>query len=144
MAPNILKPEGEPSREAMRDVLVKMCRGKIHRATVTEANLHYVGSVTLGTELLEASGILPGEAVQVVDVDNGSHLETYTIPGPPGTVCLNGPAARLVQPGDRVIVIAYGWMEEGEAQDWKPRVVFVDPENRILETAGEEEHGSVR
>ena len=130
--------------EAKRGMFVKMCRGKVHRATVTEANLHYVGSITLGKELLEASGILPGEAVQVLDVDNGNRLETYTIEGPRGTVCLNGPAARLVQPGDRVVVLAYGWMEEGEARGWRPRVALVDSENRVVEVLRGEEHGLCR
>lgn len=127
-------------------MLVNMYKSKIHRATVTEANLNYVGSITVDKVLLDASGILPGERVQIVNNHNGERLETYTIEGPSGSgvICLNGAAARLVQPGDTVIIIAYGWMEESEARTFKPRIVFVDKTNQIVDEADVEIHGSVR
>lgn len=124
-------------------VFLKMCRSKIHRATVTEANLHYVGSITIGEDLLELSGILPGEAVQVVDIDNGNRLETYVISGPSGTICLNGAAARLVQPGDKVIIMAFAWMTPEEARGHQPRVVLVDQDNRPSSLIDREEHGAI-
>lgn len=127
-------------------MLVNMYKSKIHRATVTEANLNYVGSITVDKVLLDASGILPGERVQIVNNHNGERLETYTIEGPSGSgvICLNGAAARLVQPGDTVIIIAYGWMEESEAQTFKPRIVFVDRTNQVVDEADVEIHGSIR
>lgn len=127
-------------------MLVNMYKSKIHRATVTEANLNYVGSITIDKELLDASGILPGERVQIVNNHNGERLETYTIEGPSGSgvICLNGAAARLVQPGDTVIIIAYGWMEEAEARAFAPKIVFVDKANRIVDEATVEIHGSIR
>lgn len=127
-------------------MLVNMYKSKIHRATVTEANLNYVGSITVDKVLLDASGILPGERVQIVNNHNGERLETYTIEGPSGSgvICLNGAAARLVQPGDTVIIIAYGWMEESEAHTFKPRIVFVDKTNQIVDEADIEVHGSIR
>lgn len=108
-----------------------MFRAKLHRLRVTEADLYYEGSITLDQELLDACGILPYEKVQVVNVNNGSRLETYTIPGEPGlrTVCLNGPAARLAQRGDEIIVIAYASMTPEEAREHRPRVVIVDENN---------------
>ena len=111
-----------------------MMTGKIHRATVTQADLHYVGSVTVDEELLEAADLLPGELVHIVDVTNGARLETYTIAGPRGSgvIGINGAAARLVQPGDVVILIGYGQCETAEARELRPRVVFVDSENRIV------------
>lgn len=119
-----------------------MMKSKIHRATVTEADLHYVGSITLDTDLMEAADLLPHEKVQIVDVDNGARLETYVIGGPAGsgTVCLNGAAARLVQPGDTVIVISYAEVEEAQARAWEPTVVFVDEHNHIT-GRGPEIHG---
>jgi len=111
---------------------VTMFRGKIHRARVTEADLHYEGSITIDRHLLKASGILPYEKVQVVNVQNGARLETYTIPGEGGSgvVKMNGPAARLAAVGDQVIVIAYGDMTLDEARRHRPRVVLVhDHEN---------------
>lgn len=110
-----------------------MMKSKIHRATVTEANLHYVGSVTVDAELMEQADLLPFEKVQVVDISNGARLETYVIEGRPGsgTVTLNGAAARLVQPGDKVIVISYAEFEEEEARRHRPVVVFVDEQNRV-------------
>ena len=110
---------------------VTMFKGKLHRLTVTEADLHYEGSITLDEELMEAAGLLAYERVQVLNVQNGARLETYTIPAVRGsrTVCLNGPAARLVAPGDEVIVIAYADMTPEEARAHKPRVVLVDGDN---------------
>ncbi len=115
-------------------MLRTMMKSKIHRATVTQADLHYVGSVTVDEELLEAADILPGELVHIVDVTNGARLETYTIAGERGSGVLgiNGAAARLVHPGDVVILIAYGQMETAEARELEPSVVFVDADNRIV------------
>lgn len=109
-----------------------MFHAKIHRATVTGANINYVGSITLDAELMELAGILPHEQVQVLDIDNGERFETYAIEGQRGggEVVVNGAAARLVQPGDRVIVLAYGIFEEEEARDFTPRVVLVNEANR--------------
>jgi len=127
-------------------MLLNMFKGKIHRAIVTEANLNYVGSVTIDSKLLEASGILPGEKVQIVNNNNGARLETYTIEGAPdsGVICLNGAAARLVQPGDSVIIIAYTWIDQEEAKTFEPKVVFVDDDNKIIETATKEIHGDIK
>ncbi|MGA4539841.1 aspartate 1-decarboxylase [Uniformispora flossi] len=110
-----------------------MFKSKIHRATVTQADLHYVGSVTIDEDLLDAADLLPGELVHIVDIDNGARLETYTIAGPRGTgiIGINGAAARLVHTGDLVIIIAYAQVTDDEARAMKPRVVFVDGENRI-------------
>jgi aspartate 1-decarboxylase len=112
-----------------------MLLGKIHRATVTEADLHYVGSLTLDADLLDAAGLLPGQQVDVVDVTNGARLTTYVIEGERGSgvVCVNGAAAHLVHPGDVVIVIAYGLLDDVEARERSPRVVFVDQANRIVQ-----------
>ena len=113
-----------------------MCKGKIHRATVTEANLNYIGSITIDLDLLEASDIYPYEKVQVVNVSNGSRLETYTIAGARGSgvICLNGAAARLNSEGDIVIIISYGQYDEQEIRLLVPHIVFVDADNRITET----------
>ncbi len=108
----------------------RMMRSKIHRATVTDANLHYVGSITIDRALMEQADILEWEQVAVVDVDNGARLETYAVPGDAGEICLNGAAARLVQPGDRIIVIAYGDFDEAELERFEPRIVHVDRANR--------------
>jgi aspartate 1-decarboxylase len=112
-----------------------MLHAKIHRATVTQADLHYVGSLTVDRDLMDAAGLLPGEQVDVVDVDNGSRLTTYAIEGERGSgvVCINGAAARLISPGDTVIIIAYAAMGDDEARTFEPRVVFVDGRNRIVE-----------
>ncbi len=117
-------------------MLRTMMKSKIHRATVTQADLHYVGSVTVDEELLEAADLLPGELVHIVDITNGARLETYTIAGPRGSgiIGINGAAARLVQPGDLVILIAYAQLETAEARELRPRVVFVDAMNRITGT----------
>lgn len=112
-----------------------MLHGKIHRATVTDADLHYVGSLTLDRLLMDAADLLPGQQVDVVDVDNGNRFTTYVIEGErgSGTVCVNGAAARLVAPGDTVIVISYAAMEDAEARTFSPHVVFVDGANRVVE-----------
>lgn len=109
--------------------------GKIHRATVTQADLHYVGSITIDEDLLEAAGILPFEKVEVYDITNGNRLATYALPGERGSgvIGMNGAAARLVQPGDLVIIVAYGLFDEEEARRHQPRVVLVDEKNRITE-----------
>ncbi|GAA5345643.1 aspartate 1-decarboxylase [Planifilum fimeticola] len=122
-----------------------MMKAKIHRATVTEANLNYVGSVTIDEELLERVDILPNEKVQIVNNNNGARMETYVIPGPRSsrTVCLNGAAARLVQPGDKVIIIAYALMDEKEIANHRPRIAIMGEENEIIEVIGEELHGTV-
>jgi aspartate 1-decarboxylase len=108
---------------------------KIHRATITAANVHYVGSITIDCLLLDASGIRPYERVQVVDVDNGERLETYVIPGTAGSgvIGLNGAAARLMQVGDKVIIMAYALVAEPLPESWSPVVLLVDGENRITE-----------
>ncbi|HET8867841.1 MAG TPA: aspartate 1-decarboxylase [Agrococcus sp.] len=116
-------------------MLRTMLQGKIHRATVTQAELHYVGSITIDEELLDAADILPGQQVDVVDVDTGARLTTYALPGERGSgiLCINGAAARLVHVGDTVIVIAYAQLEDAEARAFEPSVVFVDGANRIVE-----------
>ena len=116
-------------------MLRTMLKSKIHRATVTDADLHYVGSVTVDADLMEAADLLPGEQVTIVDVTNGARLETYVITGPAGSgvIGINGAAAHLVHPGDLVILIAYGQMEDEEARTFTPTVVHVDADNRIVE-----------
>jgi aspartate 1-decarboxylase len=120
-------------------MLRPMLLGKIHRATITDADLHYVGSLTVDQDLLDAADLLPGQQVDVVDVTNGSRLSTYVIPGERGSgvLCVNGAAAHHVHPGDTVIIIAYGMLDDAEARTRKPHVVFVDAENRIVH-AGED------
>ena len=112
-----------------------MMKSKIHRAVVTDANLHYIGSVTIDTELMKAADILEWEQVTIVDIDNGARFETYAIPGGPGDMCLNGAAARLVQPGDRIIVITYADFESSELEGYEPTVVHVDTSNRAVDEA---------
>ena len=113
--------------------MLQMFKGKIHRATVTEANLNYVGSITIDADLLEAANILEGERVQIVNNNNGERLETYTIKGERGSgvICLNGAAARKTQVGDVVIIISYAWMTPEEAKNFKPSLAFPD-ENNLL------------
>lgn len=115
-------------------MIYTMMHGKIHRATVTEANLNYVGSITIDEDLLDAAGILSGEKVQIVNNNNGARLETYTIPGKRGSgvICLNGAAARCALEGDIVIIIAYAQMDEKEAKALEPKVVLVDKQNHIV------------
>lgn len=122
---------------------LEMLKGKIHRATVTQAELNYVGSITVDEELLEAAGILEYEKVQIVDADNGSRFETYTICGARGSgmICLNGAAARCVSVGDKIIIMAYAGLDAGEAKSHKPSVVFVDEQNRISRKTCYEKHG---
>ena len=117
-----------------------LMHGKIHRATVTEADLEYMGSITIDAELMEMAGILPGERVQVVDNNNGNRLETYTIAGRRGSgvICMNGAAARQVLPGDTVIIIAYAEVTEDEAGTLTPKVVMVDGANHPIRTGGTE------
>lgn len=124
---------------------ITMLKSKIHRARVTQAEVNYVGSITVDSGLLEASGILEYEKVQVVDINNGNRLETYTIAGEKGSgvICLNGAAAKLVEVGDRVIIMAYANMDREEAESFKPRVVFVDKENRIVKKAHYEKAGEL-
>src|SRR5207248_8911156 len=111
-----------------------MLKSKIHRATVTDCDLHYVGSITIDPDLLEAADILEFEQVAVVDIDNGARFETYTIPGQRGSreMKINGAAARLVHRGDRIIVISYAGYDRGELRDYEPRVVHVDSDNEIV------------
>ena len=117
-------------------MLRTMMKSKIHRATVTQADLHYVGSVTVDEDLLDAADLLAGELVHIVDVTNGARLETYTIAGERGSgvIGINGAAARLVHPGDTVILIGYGQMDTAEAREFEPSVVFVDADNKIIGT----------
>ncbi|SFP18748.1 L-aspartate 1-decarboxylase [Geodermatophilus dictyosporus] len=116
-----------------------MLKSKIHRATVTQADLHYVGSVTVDEDLLDAADLIPGEQVAIVDVTNGARLETYVIPGERGSgvIGINGAAAHLVHPGDLVILIGYGLMDDAEAKSAIPRVVHVDAANRVVELGGD-------
>ncbi|NFO04060.1 aspartate 1-decarboxylase [Clostridium botulinum] len=116
-------------------MILNMLKGKIHRATVTQADLNYMGSITIDKTLIDAAGILENEKVQIVDNNNGARLETYVIPGKrdSGIICLNGAAARLVQPGDKIIIIAYAQIIESEAKTYKPKVVFVNDDNTIKE-----------
>ncbi len=120
-------------------MLLTLCKSKLHRATVTQAELHYEGSLTLDAELMRAGDILPFEQVQVVNVANGARFETYAIAGPPGsgTVCVNGAAARLVQVGDPLIVITYAQMAPEEARRHRPTVVLLDARNAIRECLSE-------
>ena len=124
---------------------LKMLKGKIHRAVVRQAELNYVGSITVDPKLMQAAGILEYENVQIVDIENGNRFETYTIAGEPGTgmICLNGAAARQVLPGDHVIIMAYAQMTPEEAKDFRPQVVFVDEENKISKITSYEKHGEV-
>lgn len=122
-----------------------MMKSKIHRATVTEANLNYVGSITIDEGLMEAADLLENEKVQIVNNNNGARLETYVIPGPrdSGVICLNGAAARLVQPGDTVIIISYASMPNEEAKTYKPTVVFVDEHNKPAQMTNKEVHATI-
>ena len=127
-------------------MLVTMLKGKIHRATVTEAKLNYVGSITIDEDLLDAAGILEYEYVQIADVDNGARFETYTIAGERGSgmICLNGAAARCVQVGDKIILMAYCDLDTEEVKDHKPKVVFVDDNNHIERVTSYEKHGLLK
>ncbi len=122
---------------------IELLKSKIHRATVVQAELNYVGSITVDEELLEKSGICEYEKVQIVDVDNGSRFEIYTIAGERGSgmICLNGAAARCVCVGDKIIIMAYAQLDAEEAKEHKPTVLFVDDSNRITRVTNYEKHG---
>lgn len=124
---------------------IQMLKGKIHRAVVVQAELNYVGSITVDPELMEAAEILEYEKVQIVDVENGSRFETYTIEGERGSgmICLNGAAARMVQTGDHIIIMCYCDMTPEEAKSHKPKVVFVDEDNHIKRVTNYEKHGQL-
>ena len=124
---------------------IKMLKAKIHRATVTQAELDYVGSITVDMDLLEQAGILEYEKVQIVDVNNGSRFETYTIAGERGSgvMCLNGAAARMVQTGDKIILMAYAQVTPEEASELRPTVLFVDEKNKVTKVTNYEKHGEI-
>lgn len=126
-------------------MLLRMLKGKIHRAVVTQAELHYVGSITVDTDLLEAAGILEYEEVQVVNIENGNRFTTYTIAGERGSgvICLNGAAAHQASPGDKVIIMAYAQMTPEEAAAFQPNVVLVDEHNAIRQVCHYEKHGEL-
>ena len=126
-------------------MLLRMLKGKIHRAVVTQAELHYVGSITVDTDLLEAAGILEYEEVQVVNIENGNRVTTYTIAGERGSgvICLNGAAAHQASPGDKVIIMAYAQMTPEEAAAFQPNVVLVDEQNAIRQVCHYEKHGEL-
>lgn len=122
-----------------------MMKAKIHRATVTEANLNYIGSITIDEDLIDLVDMLPNEKVQIVNNNNGARLETYIIPGPRGTgvVCLNGAAARLVQTGDTIIIVSYAMMSDEEARKHQPTVAIMGANNKVAQLLKEEEHSTV-
>ena len=124
---------------------ITMLKAKIHRATVTQAELDYVGSITVVMDLLEQAGILEYEKVQIVDVNNGSRFETYTIAGERGSgvMCLNGAAARMVQTGDKIILMAYAQVTPEEASELRPTVLFVDEKNKVTKVTNYEKHGEI-
>ncbi len=124
---------------------ITMLKGKIHRATVTQSELNYVGSITVDADLLDAAGILEYEAVQVVNIANGNRFLTYTIAGErgKGVICLNGAAARQAQKGDKVILMAYAQVDPDEAKELKPRVVLVDEQNQMIQISRYEKHGEL-
>lgn len=124
---------------------ITMLKAKIHRATVTQAELDYVGSITVDMDLLEQAGILEYEKVQIVDVNNGSRFETYTIAGERGSgvMCLNGAAARMVQTGDKIILMAYAQVTPEEASKLRPTVLFVDEKNKVTKVTNYEKHGEI-
>jgi len=122
-------------------MLITVCKSKIHRAKVTAADLNYVGSITIDKELLRASGIFEYEKVQVLNIDNGVRIETYAIIGESGSgiICLNGAAAHHFSPDDKIIIIAYGQIEADKAEEFTPKIVFVDTENKIAEIKNSED-----
>ena len=122
-----------------------MLKSKIHRAVVTEANLNYIGSITIDEDLMQAAGLLEYELVHVANIDNGNRFETYVIKGAAGggQICLNGAAARLVKAGDKIIIMAYAQMEAQAAQTFRPKVVFVDEKNKIISVKDKEEKNTV-
>lgn len=122
-------------------MLLTLCKSKIHRAMVTQADMHYIGSITIAADLMAAAGLLTNERVQVLNIRNGARLETYVIPGDPGSgvICLNGAAAHHFSPGDLAIIVAYVILTPDEAAQWQPTVVFVDEQNAITEIRRVEE-----
>lgn len=122
-----------------------MMKSKLHRATVTEADLNYVGSITIDENLMEEADLLVNEKVQIVNNNNGARLETYVIPGPRGSgvICLNGAAARLVQPGDKIIIISYAIMSDEDAKKFQPKVVILGEGNQIADVRREEIHATI-
>ncbi|NLP14320.1 MAG: aspartate 1-decarboxylase [Clostridium sp.] len=124
-------------------MFITLMKSKIHRAVVTEANLNYVGSITIDEDLMDASGIMENEKVQIVNNNNGNRFETYVIKGERGSgkICLNGAAARLVHPGDIIIIISYGIFDKEEAKLHNPKIVFVDEKNRMIDIKDREIHG---
>ncbi|MEX2416241.1 MAG: aspartate 1-decarboxylase [Paenibacillaceae bacterium] len=126
-------------------MLRTMMKSKLHRATVTEANLNYVGSITIDQDLMELVDVYENEKVQIVDNYNGARFETYVIPGPRGSgvICLNGAAARLVQPGDKIIIISYGMMTSDEARNYKPLIAILDENNQVVHITKEEPHSTI-
>jgi aspartate 1-decarboxylase len=125
---------------------ITLMKSKIHRAKVTAADLNYVGSITIDEDLMDAADIIENEKVHVVNNNNGNRLETYVITGERGSgeVCLNGAAARLVQPGDIIIIISYAVLDKKEAKGFKPKVVFVDGKNAVKQTVNFEKHGDIK
>jgi aspartate 1-decarboxylase len=127
----------------MEELMLRtMLKSKIHRATVTQADLHYVGSVTIDADLMDAADLLEGEQVTIVDIDNGARLVTYAITGERGSgvIGINGAAAHLIHPGDLVILIAYGTMENVEARTYQPQIVFVDADNKAIDLGHDPAH----
>lgn len=125
------------------NMILTMLKSKIHRAVVTEAKLNYVGSITIDKSLMDNANILEYEKVQIVDIDNGNRFETYAIAGEPGScvMCINGAAARCVEPGDKIIIMTYCQINEADARKFKPTVVFVDETNNLKEITHYERHG---
>lgn len=126
-------------------MFVNIMKSKIHRARVTEANLNYVGSITVDEDLMDIADLMKNEKVQIVNNNNGNRFETYVIPGERGSgmICLNGAAARLVHPGDVIIIISYGMFERNEAKEYNPKIVFVNEENKVIEIKDKEKHGEI-
>ncbi len=127
-------------------MILNMLKSKIHRAVITEAKLNYVGSITIDKSLMDNANILEYEKVQIVDIDNGNRFETYAIAGEPGSgvMCVNGAAARCVQPGDKIIIMTYCQLNEEEAKKFRPTVVFVDDTNNVKEITYYERHGEIK
>lgn len=126
-------------------MFIHLMKSKIHQARITEANLNYVGSITIDENLMDAADIIRNEKVQIVDNNNGNRFETYVIPGERGSgmICLNGAAARLVHPGDVIIIISYGMFEKDEAAGFEPSIIFLDNKNKVVEVKNKEEHGHI-
>ena len=127
-------------------MLIEVFKSKIHRVTVTASDLNYIGSITIDEDLMDAANLIANEKVTIVNNNNGARFETYVIPGEraSGVICLNGAAARLVQPGDKVIIITYAVVDNQEAKTWKPTVAFLNDANQITEMKNEEKHGEIK